>query len=423
MFVCVLPIDLGRMMRNRVLTKDFNHVNNLIIINNLIIRLKNMDYFRSKTCTQCNKEFRAFNGMNDNICGTECRFWSKVDKIDDENSCWLWNSSVGKDGYANIRNGGNSSRAHRYSYETNVGSIPEGKFICHKCDVRHCVRPDHLFIGDYRTNAEDCAKKGRNKRRLSQAQVELILDDKRSNRELSDEFNICASAISTIKNGKTWKWIITEKIPVGQAKGEKSGTAKLTELQVISIRNDQRKLREIAKDYNVSHGSISRIKIGKGWKHNEAPLDIRGTTFGYIGEDSNASKLTEEQVITIRLDTRNNTQIAKNYNVGRKTIANIKNGVTWSHITTELRVRDKSLNILRGSNHPRFKYSDEMILDIRNSTKSRKALAAEYNVTEMVIKNLRNKYYRLTKDKGGVARGVATDVDFIMQNGNIDGRK
>jgi len=46
--------------------------------------------------------------------------------------------------------------AHRISYRLFKGEIPEGKCVRHKCDVRHCVNPDHLEIGTKKENNQDC---------------------------------------------------------------------------------------------------------------------------------------------------------------------------------------------------------------------------------------------------------------------------
>jgi hypothetical protein len=51
--------------------------------------------------------------------------------------------------------------AHREAYRLTYGEIPAGLLICHHCDNRACVRPDHLFLGTYKDNAQDMVRKGR----------------------------------------------------------------------------------------------------------------------------------------------------------------------------------------------------------------------------------------------------------------------
>lgn len=94
------------------------------------------------------------------------RFAAFVNKTDD---CWLWTGARTNAGYGvfqlRLRV---QVRAHRYSYETSVGPIPNGMLVCHRCDNRLCVRPEHLFLGTHDDNMADMVGKGRQARGLRQ---------------------------------------------------------------------------------------------------------------------------------------------------------------------------------------------------------------------------------------------------------------
>lgn len=89
------------------------------------------------------------------------RLWSRVDK---KGECWVWLGHRGRAGYGYIGRGRKSegiALVHRVAYELEVGPIPDGLFVCHRCDNPPCVRPDHLFVGTQQDNMRDALLKGR----------------------------------------------------------------------------------------------------------------------------------------------------------------------------------------------------------------------------------------------------------------------
>ncbi len=89
------------------------------------------------------------------------RFWSKVQKSDDPNACWEWTGGKHPFGYGVFYLSGRLISAHRAAWLLSQGPIPDGLFICHRCDNPSCVRPDHLFTGTHRENMADMVGKNR----------------------------------------------------------------------------------------------------------------------------------------------------------------------------------------------------------------------------------------------------------------------
>jgi len=143
--------------------------------------------------------------------GTLERFFSFI-SIDPVTRCWLWTGARDAKGYGFF----DSKRAHRCSFELCVGDIPGGLLVLHRCDVRNCVNPYHLFLGTDKDNAEDKNLKGRGNNprgeaagsaRLTEDEVRSIIDDTRTQEEIARQYGIAQTTVSAIKRRQNWSHI------------------------------------------------------------------------------------------------------------------------------------------------------------------------------------------------------------------------
>ena len=87
--------------------------------------------------------------------------------------------------------------------------------VMHTCDNPQCINPEHLEVGTQRDNMLDKVRKGRH----------------------------------------------------NAATGERVANSKLKEADILKIREDNRKQREIAEEYGVTPAAISAIKLRRVWRH------------------------------------------------------------------------------------------------------------------------------------------------------------
>ena len=121
--------------------------------------------------------------------------------------CWPWIGAGKGNGYGHTSRG----QAHRVSYELFVGPVPEGMDVCHKCDNRACVNPDHLFLGTRAENMADMKAKGRGaggcRKHLREHQIQEIrrrLAVGVPQSEIARAMNINRGTVSAIKQGKSY---------------------------------------------------------------------------------------------------------------------------------------------------------------------------------------------------------------------------
>lgn len=139
------------------------------------------------------------------------RFWSKVAKSD---GCWEWKAGTSPHGYGRYRLPKRAVFAHRYAYEQCVGEIPDGLFVCHRCDNPRCVNPAHLFLGTHEDNMRDMTRKGRStwgersgRRKLSAddvAEVHRLRHDGLSLAQIAARFGVTRQNVHLVVSGRTW---------------------------------------------------------------------------------------------------------------------------------------------------------------------------------------------------------------------------
>lgn len=151
------------------------------------------------------------------------RLLAKVE-ADPNGGCWLWAGLTGADGYGSIGIGQKTLQAHRVSYEAFCGPVGSA-WVLHRCDVRPCINPDHLFLGTHADNMADMVRKGR-------------------------------------KRGQ------------GGAKGEASPSARLTEADVRAIRASTESSRQLAARLPVTDSLVRRIRRGEAWSHLAASVSV-----------------------------------------------------------------------------------------------------------------------------------------------------
>jgi hypothetical protein len=113
-------------------------------------------YRGKRCCRECGRLHCrvAYAPKRKGVRGRSLRERIELFSIPEPNTgCWLWLGNVNKrSGYGTLGVGQRSRGekctvyAHRASYETYRGPIPERMHIDHLCRVRCCVNPDHLEV-------------------------------------------------------------------------------------------------------------------------------------------------------------------------------------------------------------------------------------------------------------------------------------
>lgn len=153
------------------------------------------------------------------------KFQSRIieGSIKKENGCWEWEKCIQGNGYGRIRISTFTYYAHRLSYAAFKGDVPETYDVCHTCDNRKCVNPNHLFVGTRKDNMQDCAHKHRTTKgrtftygekihgaKLKNSDIPIILhmlEEGAKVKEIASLYKICEGTVRQIRTGKSWREI------------------------------------------------------------------------------------------------------------------------------------------------------------------------------------------------------------------------
>jgi len=138
--------------------------------------------------------------------------YSHVDAM----GCWLWQGTKFKNtGYGQVTHNKKIYSAHRLSMHVfNNFDLKSSSLILHKCDVKHCVNPAHLYAGNRADNVRDAINRGRQPKGSAHSQAKLhendvlkiliLLRKGNSIKDVAAQFKVDRSLIGLIRNRKLW---------------------------------------------------------------------------------------------------------------------------------------------------------------------------------------------------------------------------
>ena len=218
-------------------------------------------------------------------------------RVNRSNECWTWTGALNGRGYGVVQYHGKYWMAPRLAYFLTYGAIPNGAYVCHRCDNPACVRPDHLWLGSHWDNMADMTAKKRYHSMFGEDHPNTRIKD--CEIQLMRRLHACGVPSSfiakcfrrrpgTVDNvvkrrsrasTQSCEWRVSAA-PIGEPLrrrlscwgniGTRNGHCLLSEADVRDIRRRLSKgeaARSISLDYPVGKHQIYQIKSGKNWSH------------------------------------------------------------------------------------------------------------------------------------------------------------
>lgn len=207
------------------------------------------------------------------------------------NGCWEWKGRLNKGGYGKFGAGRIASRLQYIYY---YGPIAKELQVCHTCDNRRCVNPDHLFLGTAADNLKDMTQKGRRARGSKIASSvlteEIVLEIRKKRlegwkyKELEATYNLIRRHVHSICKNQMW-----QHVPLGEEtknyispydtnKHQHGMELPINEQIVFEMRKDRlagAKIQELVNKYKLSFSTIRGIVVGKTWRHAQLTVECQ----------------------------------------------------------------------------------------------------------------------------------------------------
>lgn len=142
----------------------------------------------------------------------QANYEAKVDRSAGPDACHPWTASLNQFGYGMFGHDG-ESLAVRWAYKNYIGPLGRSEVIRHTCDNRSCQNRSHWVKGTQAQNVEDAVSRNRQwqpkgeknvKAKLTESQVLEIRESLEPRKYTAARFGVCLATVCSIQRRKTW---------------------------------------------------------------------------------------------------------------------------------------------------------------------------------------------------------------------------